>query len=215
MSRGRGHAAEGYARATGKAGVMLVTSGPGATNAVTPLQDALMDSIPLVCISGQVPTALIGSDAFQECDTVGITRPCTKHNWLVKDVNQLAAIIHEAFHVATTGRPGPVVVDIPKDIQFAKGTYTPPQTAPRTSYNPQEQGDINQIKAAIELMAHAKKPVIYSGGGVINAGPEASHLLRELVELTGFPITSTLMGLGAYPASRRQLARHAGHARHL
>ncbi|MBY8915726.1 acetolactate synthase 3 large subunit [Nitratireductor sp. L1-7-SE] len=199
--QGAGHAAEGYARATGKAGVMLVTSGPGATNAVTPLQDALMDSIPLVCISGQVPTALIGSDAFQECDTVGITRPCTKHNWLVKDVNQLAAIIHEAFHVATTGRPGPVVVDIPKDIQFAKGTYTPPQTAPRTSYNPQEQGDINQIKAAIELMAHAKKPVIYSGGGVINAGPEASHLLRELVELTGFPITSTLMGLGAYPAS--------------
>ena len=199
--QGAGHAAEGYARATGKAGVMLVTSGPGATNAVTPLQDALMDSIPLVCISGQVPTALIGSDAFQECDTVGITRPCTKHNWLVKDVNQLAAIIHEAFHVATTGRPGPVVVDIPKDIQFAKGTYTPPQTAPRTSYQPQEQGDINQIKAAIELMAHAKKPVIYSGGGVINAGPEASHLLRELVDLTGFPITSTLMGLGAYPAS--------------
>ncbi|WP_292896357.1 acetolactate synthase 3 large subunit [Nitratireductor sp.] len=199
--QGAGHAAEGYARATGKAGVMLVTSGPGATNAVTPLQDALMDSIPLVCISGQVPTALIGSDAFQECDTVGITRPCTKHNWLVKDVNQLAAIIHEAFHVATTGRPGPVVVDIPKDIQFAKGTYTPPQTAPRTSYQPQEQGDINQIKAAIELMAHAKRPVIYSGGGVINAGPEASHLLRELVDLTGFPITSTLMGLGAYPAS--------------
>ncbi|WP_295812651.1 acetolactate synthase 3 large subunit [uncultured Nitratireductor sp.] len=199
--QGAGHAAEGYARATGKAGVMLVTSGPGATNAVTPLQDALMDSIPLVCISGQVPTALIGSDAFQECDTVGITRPCTKHNWLVKDVNQLASIIHEAFHVATTGRPGPVVVDIPKDIQFAKGTYTPPQTAPRTSYHPQEQGDINQIKAAIELMAHAKKPVIYSGGGVVNAGPEASHLLRELVELTGFPITSTLMGLGAYPAS--------------
>ncbi len=199
--QGAGHAAEGYARATGKAGVMLVTSGPGATNAVTPLQDALMDSIPLVCISGQVPTALIGSDAFQECDTVGITRPCTKHNWLVKDVNQLAAIIHEAFHVATTGRPGPVVVDIPKDIQFAKGTYTPPQTAPRTSYHPQEQGDINQIKAAIELMANAKRPVIYSGGGVINAGPEASHLLRELVDLTGFPITSTLMGLGAYPAS--------------
>ncbi|WP_367718612.1 acetolactate synthase 3 large subunit [Nitratireductor sp. GISD-1A_MAKvit] len=199
--QGAGHAAEGYARATGKAGVMLVTSGPGATNAVTPLQDALMDSIPLVCISGQVPTALIGSDAFQECDTVGITRPCTKHNWLVKDVNELASIIHEAFHVATTGRPGPVVVDIPKDIQFAKGSYTPPQTAPRTSYHPQEQGDINQVKAAIELMAHAKKPVIYSGGGVINAGPEASQLLRELVDLTGFPITSTLMGLGAYPAS--------------
>ncbi|WP_082143725.1 acetolactate synthase 3 large subunit [Nitratireductor soli] len=199
--QGAGHAAEGYARSTGKAGVMLVTSGPGATNAVTPLQDALMDSIPLVCITGQVPTTLIGSDAFQECDTVGITRPCTKHNWLVKDVNELAATIHEAFHVATTGRPGPVVVDIPKDIQFAKGIYTSPQTAPRTSYQPRVQGDMEQIKAAIALMAQARKPIIYSGGGVINAGPEASHLLRELVELTGFPITSTLMGLGAYPAS--------------
>ena len=199
--QGAGHAAEGYARSTGKAGVFLVTSGPGATNAVTALQDALMDSIPLVCITGQVPTTLIGSDAFQECDTVGITRPCTKHNWLVKDVNQLAAIVHEAFHVATTGRPGPVVVDIPKDVQFAMGTYTPPQMAPRTSYHPRVQGDLDQIKAAIALMAEAKKPVIYSGGGVVNSGPEASHLLRELVELTGFPITSTLMGLGAYPAS--------------
>ncbi|MBD0414769.1 acetolactate synthase 3 large subunit [Oryzicola mucosus] len=199
--QGAGHAAEGYARATGKPGVMLVTSGPGATNAVTPLQDALMDSIPLVCITGQVPTALIGSDAFQECDTVGITRPCTKHNWLVKDVNKLSAIIHEAFHVATTGRPGPVVIDIPKDVQFAKGIYTPPQTAPRTSYHPNLQGDMEKIKAAVALMASAKKPIIYSGGGVINAGPEASQLLRELVELTGAPITSTLMGLGAYPAS--------------
>src|SRR6188768_2696854 len=199
--QGAGHAAEGYARSTGKAGVMLVTSGPGATNAVTPLQDALMDSIPLVCITGQVPTTLIGSDAFQECDTVGITRPCTKHNWLVKDVNQLAATIHEAFHVATTGRPGPVVVDIPKDVQFAKGMYTPPQTAPRTSYHPRLQGDIEKIKAAIELMKTAKRPIIYSGGGVINSGPEASQLLRELVDLTGFPITTTLMGLGAYPAS--------------
>jgi acetolactate synthase-1/2/3 large subunit len=199
--QGAGHAAEGYARSTGKAGVMLVTSGPGATNAVTPLQDALMDSIPLVCITGQVPTSLIGSDAFQECDTVGITRPCTKHNWLVKDVNELSAILHEAFHVATTGRPGPVVVDIPKDVQFAKGTYTPPQTAPRTSYHPKLQGDMEAIKAAVELMANAKRPVIYSGGGVINSGAEASHLLRELVDLTGFPITSTLMGLGAYPAS--------------
>jgi acetolactate synthase-1/2/3 large subunit len=199
--QGAGHAAEGYARSTGKAGVMLVTSGPGATNAVTPLQDALMDSIPLVCITGQVPTSLIGSDAFQECDTVGITRPCTKHNWLVKDVNELAAILHEAFHVATTGRPGPVVVDIPKDVQFAKGIYTPPQTAPRTSYHPKVQGDMEAIKAAVELMANAKRPVIYSGGGVINSGAEASHLLRELVDLTGFPITSTLMGLGAYPAS--------------
>ncbi|MDR7035157.1 MULTISPECIES: acetolactate synthase 3 large subunit [unclassified Mesorhizobium] len=199
--QGAGHAAEGYARSTGKAGVVLVTSGPGATNMVTPLQDALSDSIPLVCITGQAPTMLIGTDAFQECDTVGITRPCTKHNWLVKDVNQLAATIHEAFHVATTGRPGPVVVDIPKDVQFAKGTYVPPQTAPRTSYQPKLQGDLEKIKAAVALMATAKKPIIYSGGGVINSGPEASHLLRELVDLTGFPITSTLMGLGAYPAS--------------
>ncbi|MCT8992027.1 acetolactate synthase 3 large subunit [Chelativorans sp. SCAU2101] len=199
--QGAGHAAEGYARSTGKAGVMLVTSGPGATNAVTPLQDALMDSIPLVCITGQVPTTLIGSDAFQECDTVGITRPCTKHNWLVRNVNQLAAILHEAFHVATTGRPGPVVVDIPKDVQFAKGIYTPPQTAPRTSYRPRVEGDQDKIRAAVQLMATAKKPIIYSGGGVINAGPAACQALRELVELTGFPITSTLMGLGAYPAS--------------
>jgi acetolactate synthase-1/2/3 large subunit len=199
--QGAGHAAEGYARSTGKAGVLLVTSGPGATNAVTALQDALMDSIPLVCLTGQVPTTLIGSDAFQECDTVGITRPCTKHNWLVKDVNELAATIHEAFHVATTGRPGPVVVDIPKDVQFARGTYVSPQTAPRTSYQPKVQGDLEKIKAAVALMAGAKKPVIYTGGGVVNSGPEASALLRELVELTGFPITSTLMGLGAYPAS--------------
>src|SRR5690606_6288704 len=143
----------------------------------------------------------IGSDAFQECDTVGITRPCTKHNWLVRNVNQLAAILHEAFHVATTGRPGPVVVDIPKDVQFAKGIYTPPQTAPRTSYRPRVEGDQDKIRAAVQLMATAKKPIIYSGGGVINAGPAACQALRELVELTGFPITSTLMGLGAYPAS--------------
>ena len=202
--QGAGHAAEGYARSTGKAGVFLVTSGPGATNAVTPLQDALMDSIPLVCISGQVPTTLIGSDAFQECDTVGITRPCTKHNWLVKDVNDLARIIHEAFHIATTGRPGPVVVDIPKDVQFARGVYTPPQQAPRTSYQPAMQGDLEAIREAVALMAGAKRPVIYSGGGVVNSGPEASHLLRELAELTGFPVTSTLMGLGAYPASGKQ-----------
>jgi acetolactate synthase-1/2/3 large subunit len=199
--QGAGHAAEGYARSTGKAGVMLVTSGPGATNAVTPLQDALMDSIPLVCITGQVPTSLIGSDAFQECDTVGITRPCTKHNWLVKDVNQLAAILHEAFHVATTGRPGPVVVDVPKDIQFARGTYVPPQTAPRMSYQPKVQGDLDKVREAVALLASARQPIIYSGGGVINSGPEAGQLLREFVDLTGFPITSTLMGLGAYPAS--------------
>ena len=199
--QGAGHAAEGYARSTGKPGVLLVTSGPGATNAVTPLQDALMDSIPIVMISGQVPTPLIGSDAFQECDTIGITRPCTKHNWLVRDVNDLSRIIHQAFIVATTGRPGPVVVDIPKDVQFAKGIYTPPETAPRMSYQPRMQGDLERIKAAVELMTKAKRPVIYSGGGVVNSGPEASHLLRELVDLTGFPITSTLMGLGAYPAS--------------
>ena len=200
--QGAGHAAEGYARSTGKVGVMLVTSGPGATNAVTPLQDALMDSIPLVCLSGQVPTTLIGSDAFQECDTVGITRPCTKHNWLVKDVNKLAETIHEAFRIAQSGRPGPVVVDIPKDIQFATGTYTPPeQHEPQKSYQPKLDADQKAIRAAVELMATARRPIFYTGGGVVNSGPEASKLLRELVELTGFPITSTLMGLGSYPAS--------------
>ena len=200
--QGAGHMAEGYARSTGKVGVMLVTSGPGATNAVTPLQDALMDSIPLVCLTGQVPTTLIGSDAFQECDTVGITRPCTKHNWLVKDVNDLARIIHEAFRVAQSGRPGPVVVDIPKDVQFATGTYTPPSAAPiQKSYQPKLSGDARAIEAAVSLMKGARRPIIYSGGGVVNSGPEASRLLRELVEITGFPITSTLMGLGSYPAS--------------
>ncbi len=199
--QGAGHAAEGYARSTGKVGVMLVTSGPGATNAVTPLQDALMDSIPLVCISGQVPTSLIGSDGFQEADTVGITRPCTKHNWLVRDVNDLSRVLHEAFHIASTGRPGPVLVDIPKDIQFATGIYTPPQTSPRTSYRPTIEGDKSAIAQAIEMLLTAKKPVIYSGGGVINSGPAATKLLRELVEISNFPITSTLMGLGAYPAS--------------
>ena len=200
--QGAGHAAEGYARSTGKVGVMLVTSGPGATNAVTPLQDALMDSVPLVCISGQVPTSLIGSDAFQECDTVGITRPCTKHNWLVKDVNQLASVIHEAFRIAQSGRPGPVLVDVPKDIQFATGTYTPPDSHKALkSYQPKVTGDARAIQAAVELMATARRPVIYSGGGVVNSGPEATKLLRELVSLTDFPITSTLMGLGCYPAS--------------
>ncbi|PWL16967.1 acetolactate synthase 3 large subunit [Falsochrobactrum shanghaiense] len=199
--QGAGHAAEGYARSTGKVGVMLVTSGPGATNAVTPLQDALMDSIPLVCISGQVPTTLIGSDGFQEADTVGITRPCTKHNWLVRSIDDLSRILHEAFHIASTGRPGPVLVDIPKDIQFATGIYTPPQTTPRTSYRPTLEGDKNAISQAVELLLSAKKPVIYSGGGVINSGPAATKLLRELVEISNFPITSTLMGLGAYPAS--------------
>ncbi|WP_245195790.1 acetolactate synthase 3 large subunit [Aureimonas populi] len=200
--QGAGHAAEGYARSTGKPGVVLVTSGPGATNMVTPLQDALMDSIPLVCITGQVPTSLIGSDAFQEADTVGITRPCTKHNWLVKSVEDLAEILHEAFHVATSGRPGPVVVDIPKDVQFATGTYLPPAASHATErYHPKVSSDAGRIRAAVELMASARKPVLYTGGGVINSGPEASRLLRELVALTGFPITSTLMGLGAYPAS--------------
>ncbi|MCQ0986351.1 acetolactate synthase 3 large subunit [Jiella sp. LLJ827] len=200
--QGAGHAAEGYARSTGKTGVMLVTSGPGATNAVTALQDALMDSIPLVCISGQVPTTLIGSDAFQECDTVGITRPCTKHNWLVKDVADLPRILHEAFLVARTGRPGPVVVDIPKDVQFATGTYSPPPpTRTHESYRPRLSPERERIAAAVAMLAGAKRPVIYSGGGVINSGPEATRLLREIVEMTGFPITSTLMGLGAYPAS--------------
>jgi len=200
--QGAGHAAEGYARSTGKPGVVLVTSGPGATNMVTPLTDALMDSIPLVCITGQVPTHLIGNDAFQECDTVGITRPCTKHNWLVRDVNDLAKVLHEAFYVATSGRPGPVVVDVPKDVQFATGTYHPPRKSDvHISYAPRVKGDAAQIRKAVALLANAKRPVIYSGGGVINSGREASKLLRELVEVTGFPITSTLMGLGAYPAS--------------
>ncbi len=201
--QGAGHAAEGYARATGKAGVVLVTSGPGATNMVTPLTDAMMDSVPLVCISGQVPTHLIGNDAFQECDTVGITRPCTKHNWLVKDVNELARILHEAFYVATTGRPGPVVVDIPKDVQFATGTYHGPNDVRRghTGYHPAGKGSAEAIRRAVALMAEAKRPILYTGGGIVNSGPRASQLLRELVAATGFPITSTLLGLGAYPAS--------------
>ena len=199
--QGAGHAAEGYARSTGKPGVMLVTSGPGATNAVTPLQDALMDSIPLVCLTGQVPTGLIGSDAFQEADTVGITRPCTKHNWLVSAIEDLPRILHEAFYVATQGRPGPVLVDIPKDIQFATGMYYPPEHYELKSYKPKLEGEAAAIAAAVELMAGARKPILYTGGGVINSGPKASQLLRKLVAKTGFPITSTLMGLGAYPAS--------------
>jgi acetolactate synthase-1/2/3 large subunit len=202
--QGAAHAAEGYARSTGKCGVLLVTSGPGATNAVTGLTDALMDSIPLVCLTGQVPTHLIGNDAFQECDTVGITRPCTKHNYLVKDVNELARILHEAFYVATHGRPGPVVVDIPKDVQFAKGRYIGPTNIQHKTYRPKVKADQAVVREAVELMAHAKSPVFYTGGGVINSGPKASQLLRELVRLTGYPITSTLMGLGAYPASDRQ-----------
>ncbi len=199
--QGAVHAAEGYARATGKPGVVLVTSGPGATNAVTGLTDALMDSIPIVVLTGQVPTFMIGNDAFQEADTVGITRPCTKHNWLVKDTEKLSATLHEAFHVATAGRPGPVLVDIPKDVQFASGTYQAPQKGGSRRYQPQVKGDLEAITELVAALETAKRPIFYTGGGVINSGPGASQLLRELVEATGFPITSTLMGLGAYPAS--------------
>ncbi len=199
--QGATHAAEGYARSTGKCGVVLVTSGPGATNAVTGLTDALLDSIPMVCLTGQVPTHLIGMDAFQECDTVGITRPCTKHNWLVKDVNDLARILHEAFYVATHGRPGPVVVDIPKDVQFAKGRYVGPKNIEHKTYRPQVKPNQDAIRAAVELISKAKRPLFYTGGGVINSGVIASKLLREFVKMTNIPITSTLMGLGAYPAS--------------
>jgi acetolactate synthase-1/2/3 large subunit len=198
--QGAVHAAEGYARSTGKPGVALVTSGPGATNAVTGLTDALMDSIPIIVLTGQVPTFMIGSDAFQEADTVGITRPCTKHNWLVKDTDKLSGVIHEAFHIATSGRPGPVLVDIPKDVQFATGNYTP-KAAVKSHYQPQLKGDMDAIVELVDAIEKAKRPVFYTGGGVINSGPAASQLLRELVEATGFPITSTLMGLGCYPAS--------------
>jgi acetolactate synthase-1/2/3 large subunit len=202
--QGAVHAAEGYARSTGKVGCVLVTSGPGATNAVTGLTDALMDSIPLVCLTGQVPTHLIGNDAFQECDTVGITRPCTKYNYLVKSIADLPRALHEAFHIAKSGRPGPVVVDIPKDIQFAKGLYSRPKDFLHKGYRPKVKAELDQIKTAIEFMQQAKRPLFYTGGGVINSGPEASQLLRELVKVTGFPITSTLMGLGAYAASDPQ-----------
>lgn len=220
--QGAVHAAEGYARATGKPGVVLVTSGPGATNTVTGLTDALMDSIPLVVLTGQVPTALIGNDAFQEADTVGITRPCTKHNWLVKDPHDLARVIHEAFYVATKGRPGPVVIDIPKDVQFAEGSYVGPGNVAHRTYKPRVKGDLEKIKDAVDAIAAAKKPVIYTGGGVINSGPAASQLLRELARLTGYPVTSTLMGLGAFPADDPQwlgmLGMHgtweANHAMH-
>jgi acetolactate synthase-1/2/3 large subunit len=199
--QGAAHAAEGYARSTGKVGVLLVTSGPGATNTVTGLTDALLDSIPLVCLTGQVATHLIGSDAFQECDTVGITRACTKHNWLVKDVDDLARVLHEAFYVARSGRPGPVVVDIPKDIQLATGPYIGPAHIRHRTYRPRVEGEPMRIAQAAEVLACAARPIIYSGGGVINSGLKASFLLRELVRETGAPITSTLMGLGAFPAS--------------
>jgi len=203
--QGATHAAEGYARSTGKCGVVLVTSGPGATNAVTGIVDALMDSIPMIVITGQVATHLIGTDAFQECDTIGITRPCTKHNYLVKDVADLPRIIHEAFHIATSGRPGPVVIDIPKDVQFAKGVYQGPAEVKHShNYAPRVKGDAARIAEAAAMIAKARRPILYTGGGVINAGPRASALLRELAELTGAPVTSTLMGLGAFPASNRQ-----------
>ena len=202
--QGAGHAAEGYARSSGKPGVVLVTSGPGATNVVTALTDAYMDSVPLVCISGQVPTHLIGTDAFQECDTTGITRPCTKHNWLVKDIKGLSKTLHEAFRVATTGRPGPVLVDIPKDIQFQKTKYNRPKKEKKLNGKSHNHFNQNSIDHLIDLMSKSSKPIFYTGGGVINSGPEASKYIRELVSLTGFPITSTLQGLGAYPGDDPQ-----------
>ena len=202
--QGAGHAAEGYARSSGKPGVVLVTSGPGATNVVTALTDAYMDSIPLVCISGQVPTHLIGTDAFQECDTTGITRPCTKHNWLVKDIKELPKVMHEAFKVATTGRPGPVLIDIPKDIQFAKTNYTKFKKEKKLNGKKHNKFSENEIDQLIDLISKAKKPVVYTGGGVINSGPQASETLKEFVRLIGFPITSTLQGLGAFPGDDNQ-----------
>ena len=199
---GAAHAAEGYARATGKPGVVLVTSGPGATNAVTGIADALMDSIPMVVITGQVPTALIGTDAFQECDTIGITRHCTKHNYLVKDPARIGEVVHEAFHIATSGRPGPVVIDLPKDVQVATAPYRKPLGAvAHRSYKPQVKADTRLIEAAVEMLAAAERPILYTGGGIINAGPGASQMLHELQRLCGAPVTSTLMGLGCFPAS--------------
>jgi acetolactate synthase I/II/III large subunit len=221
--QGAGHAAEGYARSTGKPGVVLATSGPGATNIVTPLVDALMDSIPLVAITGQVPTHLIGSDAFQECDTVGITRSATKHNLLVKDVRDLARAIHEAFHIATSGRPGPVLIDIPKDVQFASAPYQPPAAVRFAhAYAPRRQGEAQRVREAVELIAGARRPVFYVGGGVINSGPEASERLRAFARAVGAPVAATLMGLGAYPADDPQWlgmvgmhgAYEANHAMH-
>jgi acetolactate synthase I/II/III large subunit len=198
------HAAEGYARSTGKVGVVLVTSGPGATNTVTGLTDALMDSVPVVCLTGQVPTHMIGNDAFQEADTVGITRPCTKHNYLVKEPGDLARVMHEAFHVARSGRPGPVVVDLPKNILIGKAPYLAKGEIRHRSYSPVVEPDPRRIEEALELMARAERPVLYVGGGVINAGPDACALVTELARETGFPVTLTLMGLGAFPASDPQ-----------
>ncbi len=198
------HGAEGYARSTGKVGVVIVTSGPGSTNAVTGLADALMDSIPIVCFCGQVPTHLIGNDAFQECDTTGITRPCTKHNYLVKSTKDLARTIHEAFYVARSGRPGPVLIDLPKDVSLGLGPYIPPADVVHKTYQPRVEGDRALIEQAVAMMAEAKRPIFYCGGGVINSGPRASELLTQLVNMTGFPVTLTLMGLGAVPASHPQ-----------
>lgn len=203
--QGAAHAAEGYARSTGKPGVVLVTSGPGATNTVTGIADAMLDSIPMVVLTGQVARHLVGTDAFQEADTVGITRHCTKHNYFVSDSDTLCDVMFEAFHIATTGRPGPVVIDLPKDIQVADAPYKMPmgQVEHRT-YKPQIKGDRTQIEEALELMASAKRPILYTGGGIINSGPSASQLLREFAHVTGFPVTTTLMGLGAYPHSDEQ-----------
>ena len=198
------HAAEGYARSTGKPGVVLVTSGPGATNAVTGIADALMDSIPMVVITGQVPTALIGSDAFQEADTIGITRHVTKHNYLVKDPAKLGPVIHEAFHIATSGRPGPVLIDVPKDVQVATAKYVKPGPIQHKTYRPQVKPDLKAIETVVDMLAAAERPVFYTGGGIINAGPAASQMLRELAKITGAPVTSTLMGLGTLPASSPQ-----------
>ena len=204
------HMAEGYARSTGKVGVVLVTSGPGATNAVTGLTDALMDSIPVVCLTGQVPTHLIGNDAFQEADTTGITRPCTKHNYLVKRMEDLPRVMHEAFYVARSGRPGPVVVDLPKDILMGDGAYTGPENLTHKSYRPQVKGDSAKIEQAVKAIANAKRPLFYCGGGVINSGPKASKLLTRFIRMTGYPVTLTLMGLGAFPASDRQFLGMVG-----
>lgn len=208
--QGATHAAEGYARSTGKVGVVLVTSGPGATNAVTGLTDAMLDSIPMVCFTGQVATHLIGSDAFQEADTVGITRSCTKHNFLVKNIEDLERIVKEAFYIARTGRPGPVVIDFPKDIQLTSYEYKSLAEAHRPSYKPAKKGNIDAIEKAVDLIAHAKKPVFYTGGGVINSGTKACELLTEFVRMTGYPITNTLMGLGAFPASDPQFLKMLG-----
>ncbi|MEM7045342.1 MAG: acetolactate synthase 3 large subunit [Pseudomonadota bacterium] len=202
--QGAVHAAEGYARSTGKVGVVLVTSGPGATNTVTGLTDALMDSVPIVCLTGQVPTHMIGNDAFQEADTVGITRPCTKHNYLVKSTDDVAKVMHEAFHVARSGRPGPVVVDLPKDVQMSEAPYRSPAEFEHKTYQPRVEPSAIDIERAIDMMAEAKKPIFYVGGGLVNAGDEACMRVTELIQATGFPVTLTLMGLGAYPASDQQ-----------